>query len=104
MVTDASGTIWNATRGFDVVTTGEPGCWYDVAMAAGGGEVYVKSCGSVLRLTELGLEPILGDGDPGSTGNTYGAAFIATNDGSLVTLGTPDPATRPTTFGRFTPE
>jgi hypothetical protein len=104
LVTDASGTIWDASRGFDVVATGEPGCWFDVALAAGGGEVYVKSCGSVLQLTELGLEPILSDGGPGSTGNTYSAAFLATSDGALVTLGTPDPAAMSAALGRFIPE
>lgn len=64
----------------------ESECWWDTGAASGGGEVYLKSC-SNFRMVGSKFVEVLPAGMPGTTGNLFGAAFLATDDRKLVTLG-----------------
>jgi hypothetical protein len=61
-------------------------CWWDVGAAAGGGNVYLKSCANY-QVHDDNFSMILANGAYGSTGNLYAATFLATVDGRLITLG-----------------
>lgn len=63
------------------------GCWYDIATATSSGVTYLKACGGVYIYADGRFDPILAEGDPASTGNTYGSGFVAVPDGRLVVFG-----------------
>jgi hypothetical protein len=66
-------------------------CWSDLSAVTGGTTVtYLKFCGGNYLLDGNDIVPILEADDYGTTPNTFGSAFLATDDGRLVVMGDSD--------------
>jgi hypothetical protein len=65
-------------------------CWSDLSAVTGGTTAYLKFCGGNYLLDGNDIVPILEADDYGTTPNTFGSAFLATEDGRLVVMGDSD--------------
>jgi hypothetical protein len=96
LVTD--GFLYRASdTGWEQLIIGPPpyldegvGCWTDLGATNGRGVVYLRLCGYIYLLNGSELTPILAPQDYGATSNLGAAAFLATEDGRLVTIGDAD--------------
>jgi hypothetical protein len=81
-------------------------CSHDLGAASGDGSSYLKFCGSNYLLDGNDIVLILAAKDYGATSNTYGSAFLATDDGRLVVVGDANsfyPASGFVVFGVYEP-